>query len=416
MAFNGKFRERLRNAWVEMRENLTRSVLQSLGVVLGVASVLGGFSISDSMRQRSMELYRKLGGFDKMNVQPSAVIKEGSPSALQMANLGLRTDDAEDGQELDRKAIDGVSLQKFARARVRSAWADQERDIRGIGGDFLALDGYEIAEGRNFSTQDLASAAPVAILGTDAVDVFFPGGHPVGQTLRIGDTPVTVVGVLRERVFYFRKSNRNIFRRRNRIVAIPTTLVTRRFEGDKYQRLDRVVFRIPSIDAMATFSKGLGSLLKANHRQQDDFRLDNVAQRVRKEQSQGDVYDIIFLLSGFLSLIGGGIINVNVQMATLKERIREVGVKMAIGASGREVFQEFMTEALVLTGVGSLAGLVIGIGFSKVITFSLGIPLHIDPKSFLAAYGLAIVFGFLFALYPAFKAAKLSPMEALHYE
>ncbi|HEY3204291.1 MAG TPA: ABC transporter permease [Thermoanaerobaculia bacterium] len=416
MTFDGAFRERLRNAWVEMRENMTRSILQSLGIVLGVASVLGGFSISDSMRQRSMELYRKLGGVDKLNVQPSAIIKDGSPTALQMANLGLRTEDANEGEELDRKAVDGVSLQKSARARVRSPYADQERDIRGIGGDFLPLDGYEIARGRNFTRQDLDSAAPVAILGTEAVSVFFPDGYALGKTLRIGDTPVTVVGVLKERVFYFRKSNRNIFRRRNRIIAIPTTLVTRRFEGDRYQRLDRVTFRIPKIDAMATFSKGLGSLLKANHRQQDDFRLDDVGARVRKEQSQGDVYDIIFMLSGFLSLVGGGIINVNVQMATLKERIREVGVKMAIGASGREVFKEFMTEALVLTGAGSLAGLLIGIGFSKIITASIGIPLHIDPKSFVAAYFLAIAFGFLFALYPAFKAAKLSPMEALHYE
>jgi ABC-type antimicrobial peptide transport system permease subunit len=414
--FTGAFRERIRNAWVEMRENLTRSTLQSLGVVLGVASVLGGFSISDSMRQRSMELYRKLGGFDKLNVQPSAVIKEGSPTALQMANLGLRTGDAEEGEELDRKAVNGISLQKFARVRVRSASADQERDIRGIGGDFLPLDGYEIGEGRNFTRRDIDSAAPVAILGTEALGVFFPSGHAVGQRLRIGDTPVTVVGVLKERVFYFRKSQRNIFRRRNRIIAIPTTLVTQRFEGDRYQRVDRVTFRIPDIDAMATFSKGLGSMLKANHRQQDDFRLDDVAARVRKEESQGDVYDIIFMLSGVLSLIGGGIINVNVQMATLKERIREVGVKMAIGASGREVFKEFVTEALLLTGVGSLAGLVIGIGFSKLIMVSLGIPLHIDAKSFLAAYSLAIVFGFVFALYPAFKAAKLSPMEALHYE
>jgi putative ABC transport system permease protein len=416
MTFNGKFRERLKNAWVEMRENLTRSTLQSLGIILGVASVLGGFSISDSMRQRSMELYRKLGGLDKLNVQPSAVIKDGSPTALQMANLGLRNEDAGEGEEIDREAVHGVSLQKNARARIRSPYADQERDIRGIGGDFLPLDGYEVEQGRNFTREDLDSAAPVAILGTEAAGVFFPSGHALGQTLRVGDTPVTVVGVLKERVFYFRKSNRNMFRRRNRIIAIPTTLVTRRFEGDRYQRLDRVTFRIPSIDAMAQFSKGLGSMLKANHRQQDDFRLDDVGARVRKERSQGDVYDIIFMLSGILSLVGGGIINVNVQMATLKERIREVGVKMAIGASGTEVFKEFMTEALVLTGLGSVAGLVIGIGFSKIITSSIGIPLHIDAKSFLAAYLLAIAFGFVFALYPAFKAAKLSPIEALHYE
>jgi putative ABC transport system permease protein len=414
--WNGAFRERVRNAWVEMRENLGRATLQSLGVLLGVASVLGGFSISDSMRQRSMKLYVKMGGLDKLNVQPSAVIKEGSPTALQMANLGLRHEDAVEGQDLDPTTVTGIALQKFARARVRSAFADQERDIRGIGGDFLAVDGYTIARGRNFTRQDLDSAAPVAILGTEAVEVFFPNGNALGQTIRVGDVPVTVIGLLKERVFYFRKSNRNLFRRRNRIIAIPTTLVARRFEGDQYRRLDRVTFRIPKIDAMSSFSKSLSLLLKSNHRQQDDFRLDDVGARVRKENSQGDVYDMIFLLSGVLSLIGGGIVNVNIQMATLKERVREVGVKMAIGASGKEVFKEFMTEAMLLTGAGSLVGLLVGVGFSKVITASLGIPLAIDPKSFVWAYALAGVFGFLFALYPAVKASRLSPMEALHYE
>ncbi len=416
MTLNGAFRERLRNSFVEMRENLTRSILQSLGVILGVASVLGGFSISDSMRRRSIELYVKMGGLDKLNIRQSAVVNEGAPTALQMANLGLRTADAEDGEDLDTSAVHGISLRKDARARVHSPYADQEREIRGIGGDFLALEGFEIEQGRNFTAHDIDAAAPVAILGTEAVSVFFPNGDALGRTIRIGDTPVTVVGLLEERVFRYRKSNRNMFRRRNRIIAIPTTLVTRRFEGDQYHRVDRVTFRIPNLDAMATFSKGLSSVLKANHRQQDDFRLDDVGARVRKEQSQGDVYDIIFLLSGFLSLIGGGIVNVNIQMATLKERIREVGVKMAIGAPGREVFKEFMTEALLLTSAGSLVGLVIGVGFSRIITSSIGVPLHIDAKSFVSAYLLAAVFGFVFALYPAWKASRLSPMEALHYE
>jgi ABC-type antimicrobial peptide transport system permease subunit len=389
MAFNGKFRERLRNSWVEMRENMTRSTLQSLGVILGVASVLGGMSISDSMRKRSMELYIRMGGLDKLNVRQSAVVKEGAPTALQMANLGLRSADADGGEE---------------------------RDIRGVGGDFLALEGYEVDEGRAFSPGDIDGAAPVAILGTEAVAVFFPNGDALGRTIRIGDTSCQVVGILKERVFRFRKSNRNWFRWRNRIIAVPNSLVARRFEGDQYHRVDRMTFRIRDMDAMATFGEGLKSLLKANHRQQEDFRLDDVGARYRKQQSQGNVYDIIFLLSGFLSLIGGGIVNVNIQMATLKERIREVGVKMAIGAPGGEVFKEFMTEALVLTGVGSLAGLIIGIGFSAIITASLGIPLHIDPKSFVMAYALAAVFGFVFALFPAWKASRLSPMEALRYE
>ena len=414
--FTGAFTERLRNSWVEIRENVGRATLQALGVMLGVASVLGGFSISDSQRKRSDELYVRLGGLDKLNVQPSAIVKEGTPSALQMANLGLRRFDAEEGQEIDQKAVSGVSQQKFAKARVRSPYADQERPIAGIGGDYLPTDGYSIARGRVFTNEDLATAAPVAILGSEAVETFFPDGDAVGKTLRVGDTPVEVVGVLRERVFRFRNSGRNIFRRRNRIIALPATLVAMRFQGDRYQRLDRVTFRIRNLDAMSVFSKTLSGMLKANHRQQEDFRLDDVAARVKKQRSQGDVYNIVFMLSGVLSLIGGGMVNVNIQMATLKERVREVGVKMAIGASGREVFKEFMTEAFVLTALGSLVGLLIGVAFSKIITSSLGIPLFMQPKSFFWAYGMATVFGFVFALYPAIKASRLSPMEALRYE
>ena len=414
--FTGAFTERLRNSWVEIRENVGRATLQALGVMLGVASVLGGFSISDSQRKRSDELYVRLGGLDKLNVQPSAIVKDGTPSALQMANLGLRRFDAEEGQELDQKAVSGVSQQKFAKARVRSPYADQERPIAGIGGDYLPTDGYSIARGRVFTNEDLASAAPVAILGSEAVETFFPDGDAVGKTLRVGDTPVQVVGVLRERVFRFRNSGRNIFRRRNRIIALPATLVAQRFQGDRYQRLDRVTFRIRNLDAMSVFSKALSGMLKANHRQQEDFRLDDVAARVKKQRSQGGVYNIVFMLSGVLSLIGGGMVNVNIQMATLKERVREVGVKMAIGASGREVFKEFMTEAFVLTALGSLVGLLLGVAFSKIITSSLGIPLFMQPKSFFWAYGMATLFGFLFALYPAIKASRLSPMEALRYE
>ncbi|MDE3245240.1 MAG: ABC transporter permease [Acidobacteriota bacterium] len=170
------------------------------------------------------------------------------------------------------------------------------------------------------------------------------------------------------------------------------------------------------MDTIEAFAKGLTSVLKSNHRLQDDFRLDDVAARERKRRDTGDAYDIIFMLSGVLALLGGGIVNVNIQLASLKERVREVGVKMAIGASGKEIFKEFMTEALLLTSLGSLAGLVIGVGFSWFITHYIGVPLGMEPSSFLWAFALALGFGFLFALVPAWKASRLSPMEALRYE
>ncbi|MBI1752493.1 MAG: ABC transporter permease [Acidobacteria bacterium] len=416
MRNSGAFRERLFGAWIEIRENLGRSVLQALGVLLGVASVLGGFSISDSQRKRSDEMFVKMGGLDKLNVQPKAAIRDGRPTALQQANLGLRDADAIEGEALKADAIQGVSRQRNARTRVVSAYADQDRQISGIGGDFIPANGYGIAQGRGFSNSEMETGAPVVVLGTEAAATFFPKGDALGQTMKVGNVPVTVIGTFEERVFRFREGQGNQFWWRNRIIAVPANLVQRRMNGDAYRRVDRVTFRIPDMGIMSDFAGQLKNLLTANHRLQEDFRLDDVAARVRRRRSQGDVYNIIFMLSGVLALVGGGIVNVNIQMASLKERVREVGVKMAIGASGGEIFKGFMTEALLLTALGSLAGLVLGIGFSWIITTSIGIPLYMTPASFVWAYVLAAAFGFLFALYPAWKASRLSPMEALRYE
>lgn len=415
---NGAVTERVREAWAEIRDNLGRSTLQALGVMLGVASVLGGFSITDSMSKRSDQLYVRMGGLDKLNVQPNSAVKDGTPSALQSANLGLRSADAEGGEALDPQLVEAVSVQKNAKARVRSAFADQERNISGVNEGYLNLEGFQVDQGRALSSEDLAQAAPVCVLGSSAAEDFFPSGGAVGATVRVGDVPLTVVGTLRERVFQFRKvkGQGNLFRRKNRIIAVPASLVQQRMQGDLYRRADRVTFRIPKIDAIQAFSDQLNSVLKSNHRLQDDFRLDDVAARMRKRGNNSDAYNIIFMLSGVLALLGGGIVNVNIQLASLKERVREVGVKMAIGASGGEIFKAFMTEALLLTLLGSLVGLGVGVVFSWAITASIGVPLGMSFASFAWAYGLAVVFGFAFALYPAWKASRLSPMEALRYE
>lgn len=417
MSLRGGTRERFSEAWIELRENPGRSVLQALGVILGVAAVLGGFSISDSMRRQSDRLFTSIGGTDKLNVLPRETIEDGNPTALHTANLGLRMEDAREGGGLSSaKPVAGVSVQRDARMRVRSEFADEERRVTGMDADYLALNGYEVEKGRAFSSHDLESGSPVAILGSEAASVFFPTGEIVGQRIRVGDVPVTVVGVLGEKVFRFRGNQGNQLAWRNRVVAVPARLVARRMQGDTYARLDRITFRFPDLDQMASFSKELSSLVTANHRLQRDFRLDDVAKRIEKRRSQGDVYNIIFMLSGILSLIGGGMVNVNIQLASLKDRVREVGVKMAIGAPGREIFYSFMTEALLLTALGSLVGLIAGIAFSKVITSSIQTPLVFVPMSFVWAVLLAGVFGFLFALYPAWKASRLSPMEALRYE
>jgi putative ABC transport system permease protein len=414
---SGALRERLIEAWGELRENPARAFLQALGVMLGVAAVLGGFAISDSQKRQTERIFARVGGTDKLNVMPTDLVRSGAPTALATANRGLSLEDAVGGGRMPTSgAVEATSVLRQARARVRSEFADQERQVSGIGADYAALNGYEIEEGRGFSAEDFAAGSPVAVLGSQAANALFPTGQAVGRTIRIGALPVTVIGLFREKNFRFREGQKNIFAWRNRIVAVPSLLIAARMEGDDYHRLDRVTFRVPDLAAMADFSRELDQLVTANHRLQDDFRLDDVAKRLERQRSQGKVYDIIFLLSGVLALVGGGMVNVNVQLASLKERVREVGVKMALGASGSEIFKGFMTEALLLTGLGSAAGFLLGLAFAWAITRSIGIPLSLAPASFLWASLLALGCGFLFALYPAWKASRQSPMEALRYE
>ena len=412
----GLLRERIREAWAEIRENPGRTMLQALGVILGVASVLGGFAISDSMRRQSQQLYVRLGGLDKLEVHPMPRSGAGQPSALQSANLGLRERDARGGAALDPEAVAGVSVHRLDRALVRSAFAAQQRQVTGIGADFIPMAGYGMAEGRAFATTELEAGAPVAILGSGAAATFFPAGDAVGRTLVLAGIPVTVVGTFRPQVFRFAEGERNLFAWRNRIIALPAAFVQKRLQADFHARLDGLTFRVPRPEDLPDFSLDLAALLRSNHRSQTDFRLDDVAGSVRRQRSQSQVYDLVFLLSGFLALLGGGIVNVNIQLASLRERVREVGLKMALGATGREVFQSFMTEAMLLTLLGTAAGLVLGLAFSWAITRSLDVPLYLSPASFLWAVLLAGGFGFGFALFPAWKASRLSPMEALRYE
>jgi ABC-type antimicrobial peptide transport system permease subunit len=408
--------ERLREAWLEIRDHPGRTTLQALGVVLGVASVLGGFAINDSMRQQADRLFVRFGGLEKLRVYPNPIVKGGQPTALQAANLGLRSADAAGGEALDPAAVAGVSVRRFDRVLVKSPATVQDRQVTGIGADFIPMEGYALAAGRGFTHSELETGAPVAILGTQAADSFFPTGSPVGQTLNLRGIPVTVVGTFQYRLFRFREGAENIFSWENRIIALPAAFVQKRLQGDPNLRLDQVAFKLPRAGDLIEFSRTLTGMLRTSHRMQTDFRLDDVAARYAKADSQGRIYDLVFLLSGVLALLGGGIVNVNIQMASLKDRVREVGVKMAIGASSREIFKSFMTEALLLTVLGSLAGLAVGVLFSWLITRVLGVPLAMGLDSFVWAFLLAFGFGFAFSLFPAWKASRLSPMEALRYE
>ncbi len=236
---SGAFRERLAGAWVEIRENLGRSTLQTLGVVLGVASVLGGFSISDSQRRRSDERWVKLGGMDRLNVQPSEAIRDGQPTALQTANLGLRAEDAEEGRCSTRKPSQASQQSRSSRGPASARRTPTRTgSITGIGGDYLALNGYTVEKGRPFSAEDFENAdAGRAPRRRGRQRRSSRPATPSARRSGVGDIPVIVVGVARgEGLPVARQPGQPCSRGGTGSSPLPATLVARRMQGDACQR------------------------------------------------------------------------------------------------------------------------------------------------------------------------------------
>jgi len=444
----GAFRERLVEASAELRENRGRASLQALGVVLGVASVLGGFAINDSMRQQADRLFVRFGGLEKLRVYPNPIVKGGQPTALQAANLGLLSADAAGGEALDPAAVAGVSVRRFDRVLVKSPATVQDRQVTGIGADFIPMEGYALAAGRGFTHSELETGAPVAILGTQAADSFFPTGSPVGQTLNLRGIPVTVVGTFQYRLFRFREGAENIFSWENRIIALPAAFVQKRLQGDPNLRLDQVAFKLPRAGDLMEFSRTLTGMLRTSHRMQTDFRLDDVAVRDLQEVSalvRGRVrqahhgiedvevknldaeaarsyqtflgqirgWKIVFLsLAGTVVLVGGvGVLSV--MLISCSDRRYEIGLRKALGASDQEILVQFLLEAAVLGALGALAGTVAGAVLCQALSGRFPYGLVVDPFGLAMAWVVALVLALVFGLYPALRAMRLSPMEAM---
>ena len=407
--------ESLRIAMRALRVNKLRSVLTVLGIVVGVGAVVCMVSVGAGAQAEVSEKIRTLGA-NLLLVLPGA--KNSGGARLESGTQPTLTE--EDAASIRRELVDvQVAAPLLSRSMPLVAtnrnWVTV---VAGINADYLVAREWQIASGRSFTSDEITSGTKVAIVGSVIVEELFNGRAGIGETFRIGSVPFTVIGVLD------RKGLGAAGRSQDDVVFIPLSAAKSRVlgavRGTTREALDFISIKVSDASAMPAIERELEALLRQRHRIRgdapSDFRIENPADVLFARGAAVRLLGSLLIAVAAVSLVVGGISIMNIMLVSVTERTREIGLRMAVGASRRDVRWQFLIEALILALMGGLVGAISGAVAAVAIALKAGWPILISPWAIILACGFAAFIGISFGLYPAHRAARLDPIVALRFE
>jgi ABC-type antimicrobial peptide transport system permease subunit len=400
---------------VDINTHRTRSLLQLVGVVLGVASVVATFGLIDGGRRQVMEFFDSTGGVRKMRIDNKQT-GQAVQSAAEKSSDGLSYDDAVALSRQARK-LELVEPTIERSEIVRAAGFEKKLAVSGATFAYAPMYSFAPAEGRFITPEDLERSAKVVVLGSTRREQIFGARPALGRTLAIGGSSYTVVGVMERKEFYFNSANDNSLEWMNELIFVPITAMLNRMSGDRHaQKVAYINVQVRDVKDMDEAMQEVAAVLRRSHGGVEDFEIYNRVQRMQQMQEQGRIYDVTFLVCGTISLLVGGIVIMNILLASFNERVREVGTRKALGATGLDILAQFLVESVVVTALGGLMGVALGAGFTRAISALIQQPVVLSPGMILSGLSFSVVVGVFFGFYPALKAARLNPIQALRYE
>jgi putative ABC transport system permease protein len=397
----------------DIKDHLGRTLLQLLGVILGAGSIVATFSLSVAGKEASMRYYRMSGGIERIWIGNKATGKV-TLDAKALASNGLTYSDAI-ALRKEAREIDLVSPVTEKDMVVRYGDVEKTRNVMGVTPAYSPISFHKVARGRFITDQDLTSAARVVVLGTTRAEEFFGSDNPLGRTLTIDGAGYLVVGVMEEKYFSF-DQKRNALRWMNRLMYMPiTTMTTRRGEPLQQGKISFMHARMKDIKRHREAVAEIERILLREHGTKDFQVYSRVANLARNE-SENKMYDVTFMICGIISLLVGGIVIMNIQLASFNERVREIGTRKAVGATPAQIFFQMLTESVIVSVFGGLLGLIAGKFFTEGIAALTRNPAAITPGTAMTALIFATGTGLLFGMYPAIRASRLNPIEALRTE
>jgi putative ABC transport system permease protein len=408
-----RLRETVPLALRALLRNKTRSFLTTLGIIIGVASVISMVAVGEGARMRVERAFAAMG------TNLLVVVSGSTAGGGVMGGFGtMPTLTWEDLRAIRREApaIAAAAPQLNARVNIASDDANWTASITGTTPEYRDIRAWRLARGAFFSEADVDAASKVVVLGQSAADQLFPPGvEPVGRTLRIQSTPFLVVGLLE------RKGQSPMGHDQDDVAFVPVTTFQAKIQGGLQKYIPgAIVVSARSASETRRAQRQIETILRDRHHiaspNDDDFVVRNLAEVAGAQRQGTSALTGLLAAIAVVSLIVGGIGIMNIMLVSVTERTREIGLRMAVGAKPAHILSQFLIEAVTLSMMGGAVGVACGAFAARAIAAELGWPFASRPDMVLVAFGFSAVVGVAFGLYPARKAARLDPIEALRYE
>lgn len=402
-------------AWQALGANKNRSFLTMLGIIIGIAAVIIIFSVGKGAESLVYNQIESIGS-NLIGVLPGASDDKGPPASVFGITITTLKDD--DIKEIERQLPQVVAATGYVRGQSTVTFQNQKADAAFIGveSDYLMVEDAKVEQGRFFSDEENRTLARVAVLGSAVAEELFAGISSLGKKIKIKREYFTVIGQMEERgVAGFVNQDRQVF--------IPLRTAQKILLGIDYLSVARI--RVTDTADIEIVSRQVEQILRERHHitdpSKDDFSVRNMAQARDLLNTLTEALSLFLAAIGAISLLVGGIGIMNIMLVSVNERIKEIGLRKALGARAEDIEIQFLIEAVLLTVLGALLGIVVGVfvsGGIALLANYLGYSwqFQITLPSVLFSCGLAIVIGLVFGYYPARRAAKLDPITALRYE
>jgi len=397
-----------------LRQNMLRSILTTLGIIIGVASVIIMSSINAGAQQKVEEQIASLGS-TMLSVAPGASRRGGRSSGANSAPQ-LSERDLSAIKEQVPQIVDAMGELRATTTAVAGG-VDWPTNVRGVHASYPVVRNWPVAEGRFYSEQEANAGRRYAVVGATIVKEVFGNANPLGAQLRIGNVPFEVIGVLAA------KGENSFGRDEDDLVVAPVAAVRARLAGRDAtvpDQLDAIRVLFAEDANLERAEQQLLDLMRTQRRirpgQPDNFRVYNVAEFIRARNETAQTFGVLLAATAAISLLVGGIGIMNIMLVSVTERTREIGLRLAIGARKKDILIQFLVEAILLCMIGGMVGLGIGLGASSLVASLADWDVVIDASLVLIAIAASAGVGVFFGFFPARRAAQLSPIEALRYE
>ncbi len=443
----------IRTALEAVQHNKLRASLTSIGILFGVASVIAMLAIGKGAEREILEQMRLLGSNNVM-ITPLVEQHEGPADdqpdkKVVKFSPGLTYADA----QAIARVIPGVEVtsgEVVLNTTLTREGRRRSGKLVGVDTTYFRLTNLEVASGAGFTPVQVERGLPVAIIGNGVRTRFFTTEDPLGRPLKVGDTWVTVIGVLRDRRVAAQAVQRLGIRDANMDVYVPVRTVLVRFrnraqltqrdieqaarpvtvtssddqqESDEQRQertnrnqLDRIIVRVSESRMVPAVADVLQRMLARRHNTVVDFEVTVPELLLRQEQRTKAIFNVVLGAIASISLLVGGIGIMNIMLASVLERIREIGVRRAVGAMQKDILFQFLSEAVLISVAGGVAGILVGAGISIAIERLAGITTIVSYLSVVVAFGVSITVGIAFGIVPAYRAARQDPVVCLRYE